>query len=92
MARKMRVFGAAMVRAGRGFVHGGPGPALLAPAWVCPGLGVEALNTGVEASSSGVEALGSGDEALNSGADALISDVGALISEREALCAPASRL
>ncbi len=78
MARKMRVFGAAMVRARRGFVHGGPGPALFAPARVCLGLGVEALNTGVEALSSGV--------------DALTSDVGVLIFERQALCAPASRL
>lgn len=51
MARKMRVSGAAMVRARRGVVHGGPGPALFALAWVCLGLGVEALNAGVEALS-----------------------------------------
>lgn len=91
----MRVSGAAMVRAGRGVAHGGPGPSLFAPAWVCLGLGVEAVNTGVGALSLGVEALGSGDEALSSGVEALScavealrSGVGALISER----APASRL
>jgi hypothetical protein len=105
MARKMRVSGAAMMRARRGVAHGGPGPALSALAWVCLGFGVEALDTGVEALSLGVEALGFGDEALSSGVealsatvealhsgvDALISDVGALISERQEFCAPASR-
>jgi hypothetical protein len=71
MARKMRAFDAAMVRARRGFVHGGPGLALLAPAWVCQGLGVEALSSGAEALISSVEALGFGVEALSSGVEAL---------------------
>lgn len=85
MARKMRVFGAAMVRARRGFVHGGLWPALFALAWVCLGLGVEALNTGGEVLSLGVEALGSGDQALSSGVEALSSTVEALQSGVDAL-------
>ena len=54
---RRRASGAAMVRAGRGFVHGVPMSARLAPACVCLGLGVEALNSGTEALSSSVDAL-----------------------------------
>lgn len=67
----MRTSDAAMMRAGRGFAHGVPMLTRLAPAWVCPGLGVEALNSGAEALISSVEALGFGVEALCFGNAAL---------------------